>query len=133
MGLLLAGCGAGDKEAKARAVAEGYFQAFKEKDWDRATTFYAKRFFETRSPEVWKKDLQLITQRLGTLQTYRLKSWKWRTDFIPPDGGTHVTLTYEVRYSKHAATETFTVFKPFARGEYRIRSHSLASEGFIKD
>jgi hypothetical protein len=133
LGFLLAGCGAGDKEARARAVADGYLQALQEKDWDQAMTFYAKRFFETRSPEVWKKDLQLIIRQLGSLQTYRLKSWKWRSDFIPPDSGTHVTLTYEVKYSKHTAMETFTVFKPFARGDYKIWSHMLSSGGFMKD
>ncbi|MEK7363432.1 MAG: hypothetical protein AAB016_05605, partial [candidate division NC10 bacterium] len=77
--LTLAGCGAGDKEARARAAAEGYLQALKDKDPDRAMTFFARTYFETRSPAGWKADLRLITARLGALQAYSLKNWNWRT------------------------------------------------------
>lgn len=131
LGLLaLAGCGAGDKEARARAAAEGYLQAVKDKDPDRAMTFFARTYFETRGAAGWKADLRLITTRLGALQTYSLKNWTWRTNFVPPDSGTHVTLEYEVKYAKHTATETFVVYKPVARGEYRIVGHKIASKGF---
>ncbi|MEK6665390.1 MAG: hypothetical protein AABZ20_03075 [candidate division NC10 bacterium] len=128
--LTLAGCGAGDKEARARAAAEGYLQALKDKDPDRAMTFFARTYFETRSPAGWKADLRLITARLGALQAYSLKNWNWRTNFVPPDSGTHVTLEYEVKYAKHPATETFVVYKPLARREYRIVGHKIASKGF---
>ena len=128
--LTLAGCGAGDKEARARAAAEGYLQALKDKDPDRAMTFFARTYFETRSPAGWKADLRLITARLGALQAYSLKNWNWRTNFVPPDSGTYVPLEYEVKYAKHAATETFVVYKPFARGEYKIVGHKIASKGF---
>ena len=127
--LALAGCGAGDKEARARAAAEGYLQAVKDKNPDRAMTFFARTFFETRSPAGWKADLRIITARLGALQAYSLKNWTWRTDFVPPDSGTHVTLEYDVKYAKHTATETFVVYKPVARGEYRIVGHKIVSRG----
>ena len=128
--LALAGCGAGDKEARARAAAEGYLQAVKDKDPDRAMTFFSRTYFETRNPAGWKADLRLITMRLGALEAYSLKSWAWRTDFVPPDSGSHVTLEYDVKYAKHTATETFVVYKPFARGEYKIIGHKIASKGF---
>ena len=127
--LALPGCGAGDREARARSAAEGYLQAVKDKDPDRAMTFFARTFFETRSPAGWKADLRLITTRLGALQAYSFKNWTWRTDFVPPDSGTHVTLEYDVKYAKHSATETFVVYKPLARGEYRIVGHKIASKG----
>ena len=127
--LTIVGCGAEDKQAKARTVAEGYLQAVKDKDPDKAMTFFAKASFETRSRASWKADLRLITTRLGALQSYSLRSWSWRTDFVPPDSGTHVTLQYNVRYAKHSAVETFIVLKPFTRHEYKIVSHSIASEG----
>ena len=131
--LLTGGCGAGDKEVRARAVAEGYLKAVKEKNLDKAMSFFAKAYFETRSPASWKADLRLITTRLGTLQSYSLRSSSWRTDFVPPDSGTQVTLQYDVRYSKHSAVETFLVLKPFTRTEYKIVSHSIASQGLMKD
>ncbi len=133
LALVTAGCGGQDKEARARAVAEGYLQAVKDRDPARAMTFFAKAYFETRSPTGWKADLRLITMRLGPLQSYSLRNWSWRTDFVPPDSGTHVTLQYDVRYAKYSAVETFIVLKPFARSEYKIVSHSIASEGFTKD
>ena len=43
----LAGCGAGDREARARAAAEGYLQAVKDKDPDKTMAFFAKAYFET--------------------------------------------------------------------------------------
>lgn len=131
--LIAAGCGAGDKEARGRAVAEGYLQAVKERDLNQALTFFSPRYFETRDQAGWKADLELITARLGAVQSYSLRSWTWRTDFIPPDNGTHVTLNYQVRYAKDTADETFVVFKPFARDEYRIVSHAIAAAGLIKE
>ncbi len=130
--LTIAGCGAEDKQAKARAVAEGYLQAVKDKDPDKAMTFFAKTYFETRGRAGWKADLRLITTRLGALQSYSFRSWSWRTDFVPPDSGSHVTLQYNVKYTKHSAVETFIVLKPFARHDYKIVSHSIASEGLMK-
>jgi hypothetical protein len=127
--LTLPGCGAGDKETRARAAVEGYLQAVQDKDPDHALTFFARTYFETRSVAGWKADLRLITLRLGTLQGYSLKTWSWRTNFVPPDSGTHVTLEYEVKYAKHPATETFVVYKPLARGEYKIVDHKIASRG----
>ncbi len=130
---LFIGCGTAERDAHARRVAEAYFEAVKDGDPDRAMGFYAKRFFETRSPEGWKQDLRLITDRLGRLQSYAFRGSSARTDFVPPDSGSYVTLTYEVKYARHAATETFTVHKPFARGEFRIVDHQISSEGFLKE
>lgn len=130
---LLAGCGRADREAQARQVAEAYFLAVKEKDVDRAMNFYAKRFFETRSPEGWKRDLRLIAERLGALESYALKSSRWRTDFVPPDSGRYVTLNYDVKYRSHGARETVTLHRPFVRGEFRIIGHEISSEGFLKE
>ncbi len=131
--LVVAGCAAGDKETRARAVVEAYFQAVKASDPDKAMTFFAKRFFETRSAAGWKADLRLITSRLGALQSYSLRSWNWRTDFVPPDSGTHVTLHYQVKYAKHSAVETFEVLKPFTRNEYKIVAHTIAAPGLMKE
>ncbi len=131
LALLVAGCGAEEKKARASAVVEHYFQAVKTNDPDRAMTFFAKRFFETRSPAGWKADFRLITARLGPLQSYSRRGWNWRTDFVPPASGTEVTLEYEVRYAKHPAIETFVVHKPFTRNEYQIVNHSIASEGLL--
>ena len=130
---LLTGCGTADRDAQARRATEAYLEAVKNGDRDRAMGFYAKRYFETRSAEGWKQDLRLIIDRLGSLQSYTLKSRTARTDFVPPDSGSYVTLTYEVKYARHAATEIFTVHKPFARGEFRIVDHRISSGGFLKE
>lgn len=131
--LLLAGCGARDREAQARVVVEGYFQAVKAKDLDRAVTFFAPGYLETRSIEGLKEDLRIIAARLGDLQSYRLTAARWRTDLIPPESGTHVTLEYEVRYARHPGREIFTVHKPFGRGEYKISGYHIVSEGFLRE
>ena len=113
---LLTGCGTADRDAQARRATEAYLEAMKNGELDRAVGVYAKRYLETRSPEGWKQDLRLIVDRLGTLKSYTFKSSTARTDFVPPDSGSYVTLTFEVKYARHAATEIFTVHKPFARG-----------------
>jgi len=130
---LLAGCGTADRDLQARRATEAYLEAVKNGDRDRAMGVYAKRYFETRSPEGWKQDLRLIIDRLGSLQSYTLKSSTARADFVPPDSGSYVTLTYEVKYARHTALEAFTVHKPFARGEFRIVDHRISSEGFLKE
>ena len=131
--VLLAGCGEEDRQAQARTVAEGYFQAVKTKDTDRAVAFFAPRYLETRSPEGLKQDIRIITARLGDLRAYRLTATRWRTDFIPPESGIHVTLEYEVEYARHPARETFTIHKPFARREYKILTHTIVSRGFVME
>jgi hypothetical protein len=133
LALAAGGCGAGDREARARVAAEGYLEALKAGDPDRAVTFFARQYLETRGAQGWLADLRLITGRLGPLRSYTLRRATSRVDFIPPDNGTHVTLEYEVTYARHRAQETFVVFKPFARGEYRIVTHRLASEGLMRE
>ena len=130
---LLAGCGRAEVEAQARRVAEAYFQAVKEKDVERALSFYAKRFFETRSPEGWKQDFGLIADRLGALESFALNSSRWSTDFVPPHSGSYVTLNYQVKYRSHGARETLTLHRPFTRGEFRIIGHEISSEGFLRE
>lgn len=129
--LTAVGCWAADKEARARAVAEGYLEAAKDKDPAKAMVFFANAYLESRSPAGWKSDFRLITSRLGRLRSFSLKTATWRTNLVPPDSGTYVTLEYEVKYAKHTATETFVVFKPFARREYKIVGHTIASEGLL--
>jgi hypothetical protein len=131
LALVGGGCGTQEREARARAVAEAYFQAVKDQDMERALTFFATPYLEARGAEGLKADLRLITTRLGALEGYALRGARSRTDFVPPDSGTHVTLQYEVRYARHAAAETFVVFKPFARGEYRFVAHTITSRGLL--
>ncbi len=100
---------------------------------DRAVTFFAEHYLETRGAQGLKADTELITTRLGQLREYRLTAASRRIEFIPPDSGTFVTLEYEVRYAKHRAKETFTIHKPFVRGEYRIVGHRIVSEGFLRE
>ena len=130
LAILPVGCVAEDSKAQAQSVAEGYLQAVKANDLDRAITFFASHYPEIRSPQGLKTDIQIITGRLGELRDYRLTAARWRRDFIPPETGTLVTLEYDVRYTKHQAHEIFMILKPFGRGEYKIVGHRIASEGF---
>lgn len=133
LALLLAACGVQERQAEARGVAEGFFRAMQANDVDRASAFFAPGYLETRSTEGLKQDLQIITARLGDLRSYRLATARSRTDFIPPESGTYVTLEYEVRYARYPAWERFTIHKPFGRGEYKILNHTIESHGFLKE
>lgn len=130
--LVLSACGTESRQARAQAVAEGYLKAVKARDLNRALTFFAPRYLETRSPEGLKLDIRIITTRLGDLKTFRLTAARWRMDFIPPESGTHFTLEYEVQYARHPARETFFVRIPFTRREPKILNHALVSPGFIE-
>lgn len=129
--LAVVGCAGGDKQPRARQVAEGYLEAVKAKDSGKAMAFFSNTYVESRGPTGWKADFRLITSRLGRLRSFSLKSSTRRTNLVPPESGTYVTLEYEVEYVKHTATETFVVFKPLARGEYKIVGHTIASEGLF--
>jgi hypothetical protein len=122
-----------DWKAQAERPLAGYFEAVKAEDLDRALGFFGERYLETRGAQGLKADTEIIMTRLGQLREYRLTAASRRIEFIPPESGTFVTLEYEVRYAKHRAKETFTLHKPFVRGEYRIVGHRIVSEGFLRE
>jgi hypothetical protein len=106
--VLLMGCGSdpGDTMNKAEQVADGYFQALKSKDLEKAAGF----FIETRSvPRAQRLDeLRDYNSKLGELQSYQLVNEEM-------DSGTTVnryTLRYKTQYTKASAYETLVVFIP---------------------
>lgn len=130
--LIVTGCGGEDRQALAATVVQGYFEAIKARDAERASTHFSSRSFEVRDAAAWRQDFDMILARLGPLESYRLTAATQRTDFVPPDTGSFVALRYSVRYARFPAVETFVVHRPFTGREYRILSHSIETEGFLK-
>ncbi|MDO8674155.1 MAG: hypothetical protein Q7O66_22310, partial [Dehalococcoidia bacterium] len=64
-------------------AATAYFEAIRDKDYDRALSFYSPAFFEKTSREDWLVVLKRVNAKLGDLQTYELQDWCGRPSNSP--------------------------------------------------
>lgn len=106
--VLLTGCSSdpGDTMNKAEQIADGYFQAIKNKDLEKAAGFFMDT--RTRPRAQWLDELRDHQRELGDLQSYQLVNKEM-------DSGTTVnryTLYYKTQYAKAAAYETLVLFIP---------------------
>jgi hypothetical protein len=109
----------------AEDVTKQYFQAIKSKDFDRALSFYAPKFFAKTPREQWLQTLQGINTNLGDLQSYQLLDWLVRVNLTLPEPETIYVLRYRVTYSKSTTEEIISLSKPLISGETRIFGHQI--------
>lgn len=112
-------------------MAAKYFEYVKQKEFDQVLPLYSQRFFKDTSSTEWLQILKNVNAKLGDLQSYSLKTWKTESRMGTGDSGTYYILQYEVTYSRYAATETITFFKPAAGGELKILGHNINSKGLV--
>ena len=115
---MLAGCEssvtggvAGDSMENAEHVADSYYQALKNKDFDKASTYFLSTGVKPQG--AWRDELKDDSNKFGALQSYKLVAKE-------SDSGTtanRYTLQYKTTYSKATAHETLIIFiksTPFA-------------------
>lgn len=138
--ILIAGCAlARGVPEEAKAIGEQYYEAAKAMDLDRMVSLYSPSFYDLSNPKLteaeWRARLAEMREKLGELEDYRLTDSSVRTfagTGAPP--GTYYELAYEVKYSKHKATEKITIFKPVNGGDQdlKILGYSVASTAFAQ-
>jgi len=103
---VLVGCGdPGDTVNMAEQVAGSYYQALKNKDFEKAAGFFKDTNSKPRAQ--WHDQLQEYNSKLGELQSYQLVDKVVNTVY----SGTLYTLRYKTKYSKFSATETLILFE----------------------
>jgi major membrane immunogen (membrane-anchored lipoprotein) len=102
---LLMGCSdPGDTVDRAQQVADGYYQALKNKDFEKAAGYFMNTKVEPRSQ--WLEQLRDYNNKLGDLQSHELIDKVVSTVY----SGTRYTLRYKTKYSKFPANETLILF-----------------------
>ncbi len=109
-----------------------YFSAIQEKDFEKALSFYGDQFFESTPRVEWGQNLKSISAKLGDLQKYDLSEWRVRAKTGTGLAGVFIEMHYKVIYSRYAADEVLTLFKPIGGNEWKILKHQINSPGFIK-
>lgn len=132
---LLSGCSAASAVARlgdAQKVADGYFDAIKTKDYDKALSLYGPRFFERVSRDEWATALQQMNDRFGELQKYDLGDWKVRNRKKDAPEGSYYLLEYETKYAKDTSVvQVMTLFEPRGTQGFQIIGHEVNSEGLF--
>jgi hypothetical protein len=93
---------------------------------------YDDRFFTTVPREEWAKRLTTIESKVGEFQSYKVMNWNVNSK-LGTDGGTYVTLTCAVTYSKYPAQERMVLFRKDDNAEFKILQHGVNSDAFLKE
>ena len=130
---VLAGCGLVKSKEDADKVLLKHFQTISTNGYEAALADYSPQFFQSTTREQWSKALARLSATLGTYQSHRITSWRTFTRAGTSGAGTTVTLQCQVIYSKHAAQETFTLFKGFTDSDYKIIRHQIDGAALLME
>ena len=130
---MLGGCNRGVPEHAVEKVLARHFQAVATNGFDAAMVDYGEPFFEKTRRKDWGRELAGLSRKLGSYQNHTIL-WSRVFDTTGPFGpGTTVNVQSEVRYSKHSAVETFTLFEGAGDSGYKIAGHQIRLPEFLKN
>jgi hypothetical protein len=131
--LLLGGCGLTQGKKDAEAVLTRHFQTITTNGFETAISDYGTQFFQKTTKDEWTKALAGMSRKLGTYQSHTVTSWRTFTKAGTSGAGTTVSLQCQVTYSKHPATESFTLFKGVGHSDYKIIGHQINSTALMTE
>lgn len=104
--LILPGCGSdqGNTVSMAEQLADAYFQAIKNKDFDGAANYFMDTSTVPRAQ--WLDQLRDYHDSLGDLESYQLVDKIVNTVY----SGTRYSLQFKTKYTKAEAHETLILF-----------------------
>lgn len=103
--ILLLGCSEpGDTVNMAEQVADGYYQALKNNDFEKAAGYFMDARAKPRS--YWLDEIREKSGELGALESYKLVSSQVNTVY----SGTRYTLRFNNHYAKGTTYETLILF-----------------------
>lgn len=130
---LLAGCGLGQSKKAAENVVARHFQAIATNGYAAAVADYGSQFFQKTTREQWIEMQAKMGAKLGDYVSHTTRLRKLHRKTGTSGSTTTVVLSCEVTYSKHAATETFTLVKGLLDGDFKIIGHNVNSAGFLSE
>ncbi len=124
--MLLAGClTTADQMPEAEALVETLHKGMVQEDWDAIMPLYAKAFFKSQTPEMWRERLAEQAQSYGHLRdikpTFRQKDPRFRGDFY--------IFGYLLKFERGTVRETVTVYKGVDKERMEISGHLLKPKG----
>jgi hypothetical protein len=131
--LLVGGCGFTQGKKDAEAVLTRHFQTIATNAFETAMADYGTQFFQKTTKQEWTKALTKLDGKLGTYQSYTVTTWRVFKNAGTTGAGTTVLLQCEVTYSKHTATESFTLFKGVLDSDYKIIGHNINSTALLTE
>jgi hypothetical protein len=131
--LLFGGCGFAQGKKDAEAVLTRHFQTIATNGFDTAMANYGTQFFQETTSDEWTKALTKLSEKLGTYQSHTITTWRVFKNAGTSGAGTSVSLQCQVTYSKHAATESFTLFKGVSDSDYKIVGHNINSTALLTE
>ena len=129
----LSGCGIAKSKQEADKVLTRHFQTLTTNGYEAALADYGRPFFQKTTREEWRKALARLTAKLGVYQKHSITGWRAFTQAGTFGSGTTVTLQCQVTYSKHAAQETFTLFKGVTDSDYKIVGHQIDGAALLTE
>ena len=94
----------GNTVSKAEEVADNFYQALKNKDFEKAAAYFQDSPSDPRG--TWLAELRQYNSKLGTLESYKLVDKEVDTVY----SGTRYIFVYQTKYSKYPARETLVLF-----------------------
>ena len=131
--LLLGGCGFTQGKKDGEAVLTRHFRTIATNGFDTALTDYGTQFFQKTSKDEWRKALTKLSDKLGAYQSHTVTGWRVFKNASTSGSGTTVSLQCQVAYSKHPATESFTLFKGAGDSDYKIVGHQINSTALLTE
>jgi hypothetical protein len=113
----LQACGSPPPENPAPKVVEAYYEALKNKDFDKLVTFYADDFFNNQSKDTWLERLK----KRGNLEKVELANMQADTRF----SGKFYIFQMHTTYDGKPARETLTLVWGINDKEIKIVAHKL--------
>jgi hypothetical protein len=132
LAIALAGCGIMKAKEDAEEALTLHFEAVAKHSTAAVLSRYDAKFFEAVPREEWAKRLALVETKLGDYQSFEIVNWNVNSKF-GTDGGTYVSVTCKVRYSKHTAQEAFILFRTQDEQPFRIVRHGITSDAFLTE
>ena len=131
--LLIGGCGFTQGKKDAEAVLTRHFQTIATNGFDTAMADYGTQFFQKTTKDQWAKALTKLSDKLGSYQSHTVTGWRMFKKAGTTGAGTTASLQCQVTYSKHTATESFTLFKGVGDSDYKILGHNINSTALLTE
>ena len=131
--LLLGSCGFTRGNKDAEAVLTRHFQTIATDGFPTAIGDYGKQFFQKTTNDEWTRALTKLSSKLGSYQSHTVTAWRVFKNASTTGAGTTVSLQCQVIYSKHRATENFTLFKGVTDSDYKIVGHQINSSALLTE
>jgi hypothetical protein len=122
---LITACLKIDPPLEVTPLIDNYFSEYQKLEYSGIFEFYSDEFYQTTSRKNWEREVEMLKEKKGPLETYKLHTWQSSTKTKP--GKTIYILLYIVKYEKILAEEKFVIEKDNESGLMLINAHSISS------